>query len=47
MNFIQVFGCPPGEGIKENSKFVLDIIKLLNNNSDVINNFNEIPKVYN
>jgi hypothetical protein len=42
-----VFGCPPGSGIREDSKFVVDIINLLKTNSDIINNFNEIPRVYN
>lgn len=46
-NFCFIYGCRQGEGIRADSKFVKDIIDLFRDNSDIKENYVDIPMVYN
>jgi hypothetical protein len=46
VNFTFLWGCKPGFGIDQDSKFSQDEIDLFRENSDVKYNYIDIPKVY-
>ena len=46
MNWCFVYGCDPGAGVNAKTKFAEDIIRVFRVNSDISDNYIDIPRVF-